>query len=149
MFLNFNFPKAKVFLGDGGSYFLGTLVSVSVIETSIANPTISPFYFCILLFYLFFEVFFSFFRKLIKEKKSPIYPDEKHLHMLLYKLLLEKNNNKLKSNYHVAIIINIIYLILLMPAILMMDDGFFCKYYSILLFVIYIFSYKIANAKSK
>ena len=26
---------------------------------------------------------------------------EKHLHMLLYKLLLKKNNNKSKSNYHV------------------------------------------------
>ena len=142
IFLKYNFPKAKAFLGDGGSYFLGAFIAISVIKTSILNPSISPFYFCILLFYLFFEVFFSFFRKLIKEKKSPIYPDEKHLHMLLYKLLYKKNNNKLKSNYYVAIFINTIYLILLTPAILMMNDGLFCKYYSILLFVIYIFSYK-------
>ena len=70
---------------DFKSNFNVTFIALSVIQTSIANPTISPFYFCILLFYLFFEVFFSFFRKLIKEKKSPIYPDEKHLHMLLYK----------------------------------------------------------------
>ena len=149
IFLKYNFPKAKIFLGDGGSYFLGAFIAISVVKTSILNPSISPFYFCILLFYLFFEVFFSFFRKLIKERRSPVYPDEKHLHMLLYKLLLKKNNNKLKSNYFVAIIINIIYLILLTPAILMMNDGLFCKYYSILLFVIYIFSYKIANAKTK
>ena len=149
IFLKYNFPKAKVFLGDGGSYFLGAFIAISVVKTSILNPSVSPFYFCVLLFYLFFEVFFSFFRKLIKERRSPIYPDEKHLHMLLYKLLLKKNNNKLKSNYFVAIIINIIYLILLTPAILMMEDGLFCKYYSILLFVIYIFSYKIINAKIK
>ena len=149
IFLRFNFPRAKIFLGDGGSYLLGAFIAISAIKTSFLNPAISPFYFCILLFYLFFEVFFSFFRKLIKERRSPIYPDEKHLHMLLYKLLLKKNNNKLKSNYFVSIIINIIYLILLTPAILMMDDGLFCKYYSILLFVIYIFSYKIANAKIK
>ena len=70
IFLKFNFPRAKVFLGDGGSYFLGTFIAISVIQTSIANPTISPFYFCILLFYLFFEVFFSFFRKLLKEKNT-------------------------------------------------------------------------------
>ena len=107
IFLIFNFPKAKVFLGDSGSYFLGTFISISAIQTSIANPTVSPFYFCILLFYLFFEVFFSFFRKLIKEKTSPIHPDKKHLHMLLYKILLEKNNNKLKSNYYVSVIINV------------------------------------------
>ena len=149
IFLKYNFPKAKVFLGDGGSYFLGAFIAVSVVKTSILNPLISPFFFCILLFYLFFEVFFSFFRKLIKEKKSPIYPDKKHLHMLLYKLLLKKNYSKLKSNYYVAIVINIVYLILLTPAILMMNDGLFCKYYSIVLFVIYIFSYKLADAKTK
>ena len=60
-FLIFNFPKAKIFLGDGGAYFLGARIAVTTIKTSIANPEISPFYFCILLFYLFFEVFFSFF----------------------------------------------------------------------------------------
>ena len=146
-FLVFNFPKAKVFLGDSGSYFLGTFISISVVQTSIANPTVSPFYFCILLFYLFFEVFFSFFRKLIKEKASPIQPDKKHLHMLLYKILIEKNNKKLKSNYYVSIIINIIFLLLIIPAILMMEDGIFCKYYSLLFFITYIFSYKIMYFK--
>ena len=52
IFLKFNFPKAKIFLGDSGSYFLGAFIAISTIETSIANPMISPFYFCILMFYL-------------------------------------------------------------------------------------------------
>ena len=140
----FNFPRAKIFLGDSGSYLLGAFIAISTIITSIENPEISPFYFCILLFYLFFEVFFSFFRKLIKEKSSPIHPDKKHLHMLLYKILLKKNNDKLKSNYYVSVIINLIYLTLTLPAILMMRDGIFCKYYSIVFFVFYFFSYKVA-----
>jgi len=142
IFLIFNFPKAKIFLGDSGSYLLGAFIAISTIKTSIANPIISPFYFCIILFYLFFEVFFSFFRKLIKEKKSPINPDNKHLHMLLYKILVKKNDNKLKSNYHVSIIINLIYLTLIIPAIFMMNNGMFCKYYSVLFFVFYFFAYK-------
>ena len=148
-FLIFNFPKAKIFLGDGGAYFLGAFIAVSTIKTSIANPAISPFYFCILLFYLFFEVFFSFFRKLIKEKTSPIHPDKKHLHMLLYKFLLKKNNNKIKSNYYVSIIINLFYFILTIPAILMMNNGMFCKYYSIVFFLIYFFSYRVVYEKVK
>ena len=148
-FLIFNFPKAKIFLGDGGAYLLGAFIAVSTIKTSIANPAISPFYFCILLFYLFFEVFFSFFRKLIKEKTSPIYPDKKHLHMLLYKFLLKKNNNKTESNYYVSIIINLFYFILTVPAILMMNDGMFCKYYSIIFFLIYLFSYRVIYEKVK
>tara|TARA_B100001765_G_scaffold205798_1_gene162507 strand:- start:80 stop:1141 length:1062 start_codon:yes stop_codon:yes gene_type:complete len=149
IFLTFNFPKAKIFLGDSGSYLLGAFIAISVIKTSIANPAISPFYFCIILFYLFFEVFFSFFRKLIKEKIPPLHPDQKHLHMLLYKMLVKKNNDKLKSNYLVSIIINFIYLILIIPAIFMMKDGAFCKYYSLIFFIFYFFSYKIAYAKTK
>jgi UDP-GlcNAc:undecaprenyl-phosphate/decaprenyl-phosphate GlcNAc-1-phosphate transferase len=149
VFLIFNFPKAKIFLGDSGAYLLGTFIAVSVIKTSAALPEVSPFYFCIILFYLFFEVFFSFFRKLIKEKKSPVYPDGKHLHMLLYKILLKKNKNKIISNYYVSIIINLIYCTLLLPAILMMEDGMFCKYYSLLFFATYVYLYKIAYEKVK
>ena len=142
VFLKFNFPKAKIFLGDGGSYFLGTFIAVSVIQTSIENPTISPFYFCILLFYLFFEVFFSFIRKIAYKKKSPLFPDQKHLHMLIYKNFLKKYKNKLKSNYYVSILINSIYCLMIIPAIFMMKNGLFCKYYSILFFIIYLLSYK-------
>ena len=149
IFLIFNFPKAKVFLGDGGSYFVGAFVAISAIKTSMLTPTVSPFYFCIILFYLFFEVFFSFFRKLIKEKKSPIFPDDKHFHMLLYKMLLIKNKNKLKSNYYVSIIINFAYFILTIPAIIMMKNGLFCKYYSMLFFLLYIFSYMAVSKKLK
>jgi UDP-GlcNAc:undecaprenyl-phosphate/decaprenyl-phosphate GlcNAc-1-phosphate transferase len=141
IFLKFNFPKANVFLGDGGSYILGTFIAVTVIKTSIENPNISPFYFCILLFYLFFEVFFSFFRKLLKEKKSPIHPDKKHLHMILYKKLLKKNKSKFKSNYQVSLILNLSYFVLIIPAIFMQENGMFCKYYSIVFFIVYIFSY--------
>jgi UDP-N-acetylmuramyl pentapeptide phosphotransferase/UDP-N-acetylglucosamine-1-phosphate transferase len=148
VFLKYNFPKSKIFLGDGGSYFLGAFIAISVIKTSIANPSISPFYFCILLFYIFFEVFFSFIRKLIVERNSPLFPDRKHLHMLLYKILYKKNKNKLKSNYYVSIIINLTYLILIIPAIFFMENGLFCKYYSMLFFIIYLLSYKIIKKKS-
>ena len=149
VFTKYNFPKASAFLGDSGSYFLGVFIAISVIKTSIANPTISPFYFCILLFYLFFEVFFSFIRKISIAKISPLFPDENHLHMLIYKYFLKKNNNKFKSNYYVSIVINSIYLILIIPAVLMKDNGMFCKYYSIVFFIIYLFSYKKIYEKTK
>ena len=148
-FLIFNFPKAQIFLGDSGAYFLGVVLSISAIKTSIAIPEISPFYFCILLFYLFFEVFFSFFRKIFKEKKSPIHPDKKHLHMLIYKFFLKRNGNKVKSNYYVSIVINLFYFILIFPVIFMKDNGMFCKYYSILLFIFYLYTYKLVHGKTK
>jgi len=147
IFLKYNFPNATVFLGDSGSYFLGTFTAISIIKTSILNPTISPFYFCILLFYLFFEVFFSFIRKIAVEKRSPLFPDDKHLHMLIYKFFTKKNNDKLKSNYYVSVILNLVYFIFILPAIFMMENGMFCKYYSLVLFITYLLSYKIIYEK--
>jgi len=142
VFLRFNYPKAQMFLGDSGAYLFGALISVSVIKTSILNPTISPFFFCILLVYLFFEVFFSFFRKIFVVRQSPLLPDDKHLHMKYYKFLLKKNKSKLSSNYKVATYINLIYLFLLIPAFIFVDNGLFCRYYFFLLFLVYIYFYK-------
>ena len=67
VFLLFNFPSAKIFMGDGGAYLFGTFTALNVIETNNLNANISSFFFTILLFYLFFEVFFSFFRKLAQK----------------------------------------------------------------------------------
>ena len=149
VFLTFNFPTAKLFLGDSGSYFLGAFIAVSVIKTSLSNLTISPFYFCVILYYLFLEVFFSFIRKSIIKGKHPLIPDSKHLHMLIYKIFLKKNNSKIKSNYMVSIIINISYLLLTIPAIIFMKNGMFCKYYSMFLIISYIFTYRIVLKKNE
>ena len=147
IFLKFNFPKAQIFLGDSGAYLVGAFIAVSVINTSILNPSISPFFFCILLFYLFFEVFFSFFRKLFVVRQSPLFPDKKHLHMLLYKFLLKKNKSRLISNYTVSIYLNFIYLLILIPGIFFMKDGLFCRYYFFLILIFYISFYKLIYKK--
>ena len=149
IFLKFNFPKAQIFLGDSGAYVIGTLIAISVINTSILNPSISPFFFCILLFYLFFEVFFSFFRKIFVARQSPLLPDNWHLHMSLYKLLIKKNKIKLSSNYTVSIYINSIYLSLIIPGIIFMNNGLFCRYYFLLLLIVYIYFYKMLYNKIK
>jgi len=142
LFLIFNFPKAQMFLGDSGAYLVGAFISVSVIKTSILNYPISPFFFCILLFYLFFEVFFSFFRKIFVARQSPLLPDGKHLHMYLYKLLLKKGNSELQSNYKVSIYMNLIYLLLITPGIIFMNNGVFCRYYFFFLLILYTYFYK-------
>jgi len=138
-FLLFNFPNAKIFLGDSGAYTMGALTSLNTIVTNNLNPTISSFFFCTLLFYLFFEVFFSFFRKLT-QKKSPIYPDNKHLHMLsFYKI--SKIYGKNKGNYINSIIINLLYLILIFPGIYFLNDPQLSKYWFFILLLIYLTIY--------
>ena len=138
-FLLFNFPTAKIFLGDSGAYLFGALTSLNIIITNNLNPKISSFFFCTLLFYLFFEVFFSFFRKLI-QKKSPIYPDDKHLHMLsFYKI--SKIYGKNKGNYLNSIFINFLYLILIIPGLYLADDPDLSRYWFFIILLIYLIIY--------
>ena len=135
----FNFPKAKIFLGDSGSYLIGSLIALNTIKTYELNFLISPFFFAAILAYLFYEVFFSFVRKAIS-RRSPLKPDNKHLHMLLFNWLVK--NKKIKnSNYITSIIINLSYIILMLPLQFFKNDGLFCRYWFFLLIILYSFVY--------
>ena len=138
-FLLFNFPSAKIFLGDSGAYTLGALVGLNTIITNNLNPAISSFFFCTLLFYLFFEVFFSFLRKLL-QKKSPIYPDDKHLHMLCFYKIASRYG-KGKGNYLTSIIINLLYLVLIIPGLYLLYDPQLSRYWFFTLLLIYLMIY--------
>ena len=86
-FLILNFPYGRIFLGDGGAYFLGfSLAIILVILTQSQSSIVSPWYgFCVMV-YPIWEVLFSIFRKKLAGF-SAMKPDSKHLHMLLFKRL--------------------------------------------------------------
>ena len=147
-FLLFNFPKAKIFLGDSGSYLLGSLIVLNAIKTYELNDKISPFFFAGVLFYLFYEVFFSFIRK-VRLKRSPLKPDKNHLHMLLYRCLFYRKKIK-DSNYLTSVIINSCYLFSQIPLFYFRNDGLILRYcflsliilYTVIFFRLYSFSKK-------
>ena len=138
-FLIFNFPKAKIFLGDSGSYLLGSLIVLNAIKTYELNPQISPFFFAGVLFYLFYEVFFSFIRKAFL-KKSPLHPDTLHLHMLLYKWV-SALKKKESSNYLPSILVNSSYLFLRIPLFYFQNHGLISKYWFFSLIILYTIIY--------
>ena len=138
-FLLFNFPNSKIFLGDSGAYTMGALTGLNTIITNNLNPKISSFFFCTLLFYLFFEVFFSFFRKLY-QKKSPIYPDDRHLHMLSY-YKISSIYGKNKGNYLNSIFINLLYLVLIIPGLYLFNDPQLSRYWFFILLLVYLIIY--------
>tara|TARA_B100000575_G_scaffold245131_1_gene209613 strand:- start:330 stop:1391 length:1062 start_codon:yes stop_codon:yes gene_type:complete len=139
IFLLFNFPSAKIFLGDSGAYLMGALVALNTIITNNINPNIPSFFFCTLLFYLFFEVFFSFLRKIF-QKKSPIHPDSLHLHMLSYqKISLVYGKNK--GNFLNSILINFVYFILILPGLYFLESPTLSRYWFFSLLVVYLIIY--------
>jgi UDP-N-acetylmuramyl pentapeptide phosphotransferase/UDP-N-acetylglucosamine-1-phosphate transferase len=147
-FLFFNFPKSRFFLGDGGAYFLGSFLSLVTIQISNLNKILPPFFFSCLLFYIFFEVFFSFIRKIVN-KKNPLEPDRKHLHMLLFFFLNDKIKLGNHSNYLVALLINLYYFISISPLFFFYKNQIFCKLYFFVLLASYLFFYYILAKKNK
>jgi UDP-N-acetylmuramyl pentapeptide phosphotransferase/UDP-N-acetylglucosamine-1-phosphate transferase len=77
-----NWPFGKIFLGDGGSYFVGfslAWVAVMLIER---NPNVSAFAALLVCAHPVTEVLFSIYRRKIK-KMNPGHPDRLHFHSLV------------------------------------------------------------------
>lgn len=85
-FLRYNFNPAQIFMGDGGSYFIGfTLASLSVIglmKTTAASLFFLPF---LILAVPILDMSFVILARL-SDGKSPFYPDKRHLHHRLLQL---------------------------------------------------------------
>ncbi len=101
VFLLFNFPFGKIFLGDSGAYWIGWLLGVFVIEV-YTNTSLNTWGAVLILFYPLFEVIFSFVRKII-QKKSPFKPDINHLHIKLYFFLIGNMKRSIKFNSFVSV----------------------------------------------
>ena len=86
----------QLYIGDNGSYLLGYVFSFLLITIYQNNQSISPFFIILLLWYPCFENLFSIIRK-FSIKSSPIAPDNKHLHQLLFNFIQRKF--KLKNIY--------------------------------------------------
>ncbi len=88
-FLRFNFYPAKILMGDGGSYFLGGLLSIvslkginliSQIENSQNDNLILPIQFLFLLFCVPLTDLILVTTSRVIQGYSPFYPDRRHLH---------------------------------------------------------------------
>jgi UDP-N-acetylmuramyl pentapeptide phosphotransferase/UDP-N-acetylglucosamine-1-phosphate transferase len=90
-FMIFNFPKGKIFLGDGGAYLLGFIIAVVGISLASNYMKVSPWFVLTVLIYPSWEVIFSIIRKLLSHK-SPLEPDSLHMHMLIYRHFTKSNH---------------------------------------------------------
>jgi len=89
-FFILNFPKGKIFLGDGGAYLLGFIIALIGISLASTYDDVSPWYVLSMLIYPVWEVLFSIIRK-VSIGLSPMQPDAYHLHMLIYRHITQNN----------------------------------------------------------
>ena len=77
-----NWPFGKLFLGDGGSYFVGFALAWVAVLLIERNASVSPFAALLVCIHPVSEVLMSIFRRRLK-KMNPGHPDRLHFHSIV------------------------------------------------------------------
>lgn len=77
-----NWPLGKIFLGDGGAYFIGFSLAWLAVLLAERNPGISPFAALLVCVFPITEVLFSIYRRKVRHY-HPGQPDQLHFHSLV------------------------------------------------------------------
>ena len=105
IFVLFNF-LGKNFLGDGATYGVGFILGYVLLNISLKDNSISPYFIANLLWYPAFENLFSIIRRNVSKKNNYL-PDNDHLHHLIFKFyqkfFFKKNNFLLSSIIGISI----------------------------------------------
>lgn len=84
-----NWPLGKIFLGDGGAYFIGFSLAWVAVLLKSRNPEVSAWAPVLVCGYPILEVLFSIWRR-AKRKLNPGSPDRLHLHSLVKRRLVRR-----------------------------------------------------------
>ena len=90
-FFVLNFPFGKIFLGDGGAYFLGFMLGELSVFLVSKHPQISPWFCLAVMIYPIWEVLFSFYRRKFLRGLPAMYPDRMHFHSVIFRKLTKSN----------------------------------------------------------
>ena len=89
-FFLLNYPAGKLFLGDGGAYFLGFWVGEIAVLLLTRNAGVNSWQVLGVVAYPIIEVLFSIYRRRFIQNVSPGAPDALHLHTLVFRRIVFK-----------------------------------------------------------
>lgn len=140
VYLFFNYPLGKIFMGDFGAYFFGFTLSMLVIKLFGNNKELLSWNAILILFYPSMELLFSFIRKVFYEKKNPLKADDLHLHTVIFKFGLIKNIKPKVMNNFMILFLSPFWLCPLL-VIFVYDNLLFIFITLFILLIIYILTY--------
>jgi len=84
-FFAFNYPRGKIFLGDGGAYFVGFMTVELAVLLLHRHPGVSPMFPLLACGYPIFETIFTIYRRRFVQRTATGLPDAMHLHHLVFR----------------------------------------------------------------
>ncbi len=141
----FNFPFGRIFIGDGGAYFVGFMMAIIGLMLGIRNEEVSHWFVLLLFIYPLFETVFSIYRKRFVRRTSPSQPDGYHLHMLIYKRWIRCKwfkNNQTMCNSMTSPFLWALSLVGIVPAVIWYDNQIALILWAFVFMIIYTIIYR-------
>ena len=96
-FMLLNWPRGRIFLGDGGSYFLGFALAWACIQMTQRHPYVAPFSVLTVCIHPVFEALYSIWRRNIRGQ-SYARADRLHLHSLVLRRVVRNPSSTLNRS---------------------------------------------------
>jgi len=142
-FLVWNFPRGALFLGDGGSYFLGFLIAELAVLLVHRNSDVSPWFALTVLSYPVCETLFSAWRRRILRGQGAMDADGLHLHTLVYKRLVRRRGKGgTGQNALAAVYLAVLCAAVVLPAMIVWDDTLALQAIAAVFVVFYLICYR-------
>ncbi len=142
-FLVWNFPRGALFLGDGGSYFLGFLVAELAVILVHRNSDVSPWFALTVLAYPVCETLFSAWRRRVLHGQGALVADGLHLHTLVYKRLVRRGGKGgTGQNALATVYLAVVCAAVVLPAMIMWDNTPALQGIAVAFVVFYVICYR-------
>ena len=139
-FWAFNYPKGKIFLGDGGAYLLGFVMAVTSVFLVENHPgSISPYAVLLLNIYPVTEIGFSIYRRKFMRNGKAMMCDNFHLHQLIYHRCIPSTS----ENRNARVLPLMLYFIVpqVILTLIFYKSTLACLFFILLYIVFYVSSY--------
>ncbi len=149
-FFIFNFPFGKIFMGDGGAYFLGFVLAFIGLMLADRHEELSNWFVLLIFIYPMYELLYSIYRRKVIHNTDISQPDVNHLHSLIYRKLISCDrfkHNKVICNSMVAPAMWLLSLIGIIPAVIWFDNQTILIISSFVFMIIYTVIYKYISSE--
>jgi UDP-N-acetylmuramyl pentapeptide phosphotransferase/UDP-N-acetylglucosamine-1-phosphate transferase len=147
-FLFWNWPRARMFAGDGGAYLWGVSVGILCVLLVGRNAAVSPWFALLVVCYPVTETVFTIYRRKVLQKTASGLPDARHLHQFIYRRILggsalPKNDERCeKMNSATSPFLWCLSLVAIIPAALFWNKTEWLMMFAMVFILIYLWLYR-------
>lgn len=147
-FLVWNYPRGKIFLGDGGAYMIGFVIAEISVLLNERYREVSALCPLLVMIYPVFETLFTIYRRKFVRGRSPGSPDALHLHQLINKRVVrwriraQTGSIRARGNAATSPYLWVLNLLAVVPAVLFWNQASVLLGFIILFIGVYVWLYK-------